>query len=281
MFDKLKKIYEEEYLPLEKKNQEYIENNKKLISRLFQNKYVIIKKFKDLNKIYESFNTKNIFNIKNELELNRNNLETILKINKVVSIATPIISACAGTTVGLGTAAGLWAITSTFGVASTGMPIIFLSGIASTNAILAAIGGGSLAVGGLGIVGGLSALGGVVATPILVVTIYHTNKRVKKNIEEYKHQLKLIDENIPKLLEINANYRELNFQLEKMILELEENLSIFLYQYKNLNKRLYPIPFFSKFFFRNFANKDKYYKKYSKEINEILDTSKLLIENFF
>jgi len=53
--------------------------------------------------------------------------------------------------------------------ASTGTPIAALSGIAAYNATLAAIGGGSLAVGGLGMAGGTAILGGVVAAPVLAV----------------------------------------------------------------------------------------------------------------
>ncbi|MEK6199305.1 MAG: chemotaxis protein [Psychrobacter sp.] len=53
--------------------------------------------------------------------------------------------------------------------ASTGTPIAALSGVAAYNATLAAIGGGSLAAGGLGMAGGTAILGGVVAAPVLAV----------------------------------------------------------------------------------------------------------------
>lgn len=53
--------------------------------------------------------------------------------------------------------------------ASTGTAISTLSGAAATNATLAWFGGGSLAVGGLGMAGGMMVLGGVVAGPILAV----------------------------------------------------------------------------------------------------------------
>lgn len=53
--------------------------------------------------------------------------------------------------------------------ASTGTPIAALSGIAAYNATLAAIGGGSLAAGGLGMAGGTAILGGVVAAPVLAI----------------------------------------------------------------------------------------------------------------
>lgn len=53
--------------------------------------------------------------------------------------------------------------------ASTGTSIATLSGIAAHNATMAAIGGGSLAAGGLGMAGGTAILGGIVAAPILAV----------------------------------------------------------------------------------------------------------------
>ena len=53
--------------------------------------------------------------------------------------------------------------------ASTGTPIAALSGVAAYNATMAAIGGGSLAAGGLGMAGGAAILGGVVAAPVLAI----------------------------------------------------------------------------------------------------------------
>ena len=53
--------------------------------------------------------------------------------------------------------------------ASTGAPISALSGVAAYNATMAAIGGGSLAAGGLGMAGGAAILGGVVAAPVLAI----------------------------------------------------------------------------------------------------------------
>lgn len=56
-----------------------------------------------------------------------------------------------------------------FASASTGTAISSLAGVAATNATLAWFGGGSLAVGGLGMAGGMAVLGGIVAGPVLAV----------------------------------------------------------------------------------------------------------------
>lgn len=57
----------------------------------------------------------------------------------------------------------------TFAAASTGTLISTLSGVAATNATLAAIGGGALSAGGLGMAGGTAILGAAVAAPVLAI----------------------------------------------------------------------------------------------------------------
>ena len=71
-----------------------------------------------------------------------------------------------------GSAAGGTAVAGVglFGAASTGTAISGLSGVAATNATLAWLGGGSLAVGGGGMAVGTAVLGGVVVGPALAVT---------------------------------------------------------------------------------------------------------------
>ena len=60
----------------------------------------------------------------------------------------------------------------TFAAASTGTAIASLSGVAATNATLAAIGGGALSAGGLGMAGGMAILGAAVAAPVLAVAAW-------------------------------------------------------------------------------------------------------------
>ena len=64
---------------------------------------------------------------------------------------------------------GTYGIAGIVGTASTGTAISSLYGVASTNATLAWLGGGTLAGGGMGIVGGMSILGGIVVGPALAV----------------------------------------------------------------------------------------------------------------
>lgn len=71
----------------------------------------------------------------------------------------------AGAAAGFAVYGGVMAL----GAASTGTAISALSGVAATNATLAAIGGGALSAGGLGMAGGTAILGAAVAAPVLLI----------------------------------------------------------------------------------------------------------------
>lgn len=91
--------------------------------------------------------------------------------------------AIAGSAGGAITAIGAWGAAQALAVASTGTAIASLSGAAATNATLAFFGGGSLAIGGLGMSGGMVVLGGLVAGPALAVMGLVTGSAAKKNLE--------------------------------------------------------------------------------------------------
>ena len=97
-------------------------------------------------------------------------IDEIQEVREVVLRMEEVIGggALAG---GAGALAGLAAYGSVgvLATASTGTAIAGLSGAAATNATLAWLGGGSLAVGGFGMAGGAAVLGGIVAAPVLLV----------------------------------------------------------------------------------------------------------------
>ena len=93
--------------------------------------------------------------------------------------------ATAGTT-GVGAAAGTTAAISTWGVASTGTAISTLSGAAAESAILAALGGGSLAAGGGGVALGATALNFVTAGPALLIGGIVLNSKGEKALTQAK-----------------------------------------------------------------------------------------------
>ncbi|WP_432481352.1 chemotaxis protein [Moraxella sp. ZY200743] len=97
-----------------------------------------------------------------------------LELQKIEAISMNAI-AYAGKLVGgvAGGSAVAYAVyggTMALAAASTGTPIAALSGVVAYNATMAAIGGGSLAAGGLGITGGPMILSGVVAAPVIAIT---------------------------------------------------------------------------------------------------------------
>lgn len=86
----------------------------------------------------------------------------------------------AGATVGVA-AVGL---VTAVGTAGTGTALSALSGAAYVNATLAAMGGGSVAAGGLGMAGGVAVLGAVVAAPAALVMGYFFDKKINVNHAE-------------------------------------------------------------------------------------------------
>lgn len=84
--------------------------------------------------------------------------------------ALSLLAAVAGAgATGVGAAAGATGLVTTLGVASTGTAIGTLSGAAAESAVLAWLGGGSLAAGGGGVALGATALNFVTVGPALLV----------------------------------------------------------------------------------------------------------------
>lgn len=97
--------------------------------------------------------------------------EAQLKTGKSIFslLGADVLGSGAGAVVGAGAATATYLTVAGIATASTGAAISALSGAAATSATLAAIGGRSLAAGGLGIAGGTAVLTGIVALPVLVV----------------------------------------------------------------------------------------------------------------
>lgn len=279
--EKAKNMHEKQYNPLMNELKYQQNRELKLINEIYNLKVKTISIFKKLDIVCG--NIKNIPNssIDSKSADFRENLKIIKKIDKTVTVATPIVSGVIGGTVGVGTAAGVWALTSTFGLASTGTPIALLHGIAASNAILATLGGGSLAVGGLGMAGGTALLGGIIAAPVFIFSIYSTNKKVTKQIAEAKENIKEMIQQIPKIQKGIDELNIYNKNLEYIAQNLNEKVNNFEINYKQLYKKIYPWAFFSRIFKEKKVKQGKYYTKYTNHINKILNISKDILENFF
>ena len=144
-----------------------------------------------------------------------------------------------GAAIGAVTAFGAYGAAMTFGAASTGTAIASLSGVAATNATLAFFGGGSLAVGGLGIAGGTAVLGGLVAGPALAIMGFVIGAKASANkdraysnlakAKEYKEQMETAMQAC-KAIRRRSNLFErtllkLNTIFEPLIYSLEQTIS--------------------------------------------------------
>lgn len=94
-------------------------------------------------------------------------------------LAGGVGSVAAGSLIGFAATGGL---VSTL-TASTGTAISALSGAAATNATLAVLGGGSLAVGGAGMAGDVAVFGGLTVAPMLMVGGFMLNGKASKALE--------------------------------------------------------------------------------------------------
>ena len=102
------------------------------------------------------------------LETEIRGLRAQTQVSIVRTMSESAAGALAGTGMGVGTAAGMFAAVSAAGTASTGTAIASLSGAAASSATMAWLGGGSLAAGGMGVAGGTVFLTGIVALPALL-----------------------------------------------------------------------------------------------------------------
>ena len=141
----------------------------------------------------------------NKLQIEEQAIEELKLMSSVAKdIATGI---GAGATIGAVMAFGAYSGTMCLGVASTGTAIATLNGVAASNATLAFLGGGSIAVGGAGVAGGLMILGGLVTIPALTVFACFTNNQAKKNKEEAYINLAKAQEYVEAMELVKANCR--------------------------------------------------------------------------
>lgn len=101
----------------------------------------------------------------------------------------------AGAATGFAVYGGVMAL----GAASTGTAISSLAGVAATNATLAAIGGGSLATGGLGMAGGTAILGAAVAGPVLAIAGWAYNNHGEEALKNARKASSDVDSAVTKL----------------------------------------------------------------------------------
>lgn len=121
----------------------------------------------------------------NELQKMVLDQKNFTELKELQSMATSMVGGLAsGAMAGALTAFGAYGAAGALATASTGTAIASLSGAAATNATLAFFGGGSLAVGGLGMAGGTAVLGGLVAGPALAVLGIVVGSKASANLDK-------------------------------------------------------------------------------------------------
>jgi hypothetical protein len=168
------------------------------------------------------------------------------KIEASITAGDMAISATKGAVAGVSTALGTWALVGTFGVASTGTAIGTLSGAAASNAILAWLGGGSIAAGGGGIAAGTAVLGGLVAIPVLAVSglFQHlaANKKIKQLKEEEIKIIELMDNMKKNLVQFDA----IEMRSNEVMDSINKSMEAYDYEYKSVYKKIFPLGIVSK-----------------------------------
>lgn len=116
----------------------------------------------------------------------------------------------------------------TLGIASTGTAISTLSGAAATNATLAWLGGGALAVGGGGMALGTAVLGGLVVGPALLtagLSLQGTTAQVKTTVEQQIAAMEVAEEKMQNRIAEYYVIQERIKELETTINQLTATLS--------------------------------------------------------
>lgn len=182
--DNAERKYNEKKVILDKEEKSSNES----LSHLGELKLQIWSSFKEFYETIEKIKSCHIIDgdaKKESLVLSKEELDNlkVLSFEAIELLSTSVGSIGAGALSGIAAYGGTMAI----GTASTGTAIAGLSGAAATNATLAALGGGSLASGGLGMAGGTAVLGGLVAAPALAVggifIAFKGNSSIEKALE--------------------------------------------------------------------------------------------------
>lgn len=184
----------------------------------------------------KSFET-DIQEINIQREQFKNTIEYGLEQRKVLEISAK--SAGAGVAAGAAVAsmaptAAMW-VATTFGTASTGTAISALSGAAATNAALAWLGGGALAVGGGGMAAGqaLLALAGPigwgVAGTSLAISVWFAWRKKHKIQESKKDEIARLKNCVEALKEIKGKIDAISIETSSLYDNLKNTLSSYAY----------------------------------------------------
>lgn len=163
--------------------------------------------------------------------------EEIAQLENSVSNSLEISSGLGkGIASGALTAIGAYGSVGMLATASTGTAIGSLSGVAATNATLAWLGGGSLAVGGGGMAMGAAVLGGMVAGPLIAITGFVMDSKAEKNLTEAYEFESEIDIGIEKIDYAITEYHSIYQYIDELSIVIHQFREHFNQINNNLNR---------------------------------------------
>ena len=116
-----------------------------------------------------------------------------------------------------------------YGTASTGTAINVLGGVAARNAVLAWLGGGSLAAGGGGMAAGALVLGGITFVPALAVVgvmLANKGKQALRDAEQYRSKVDQKIANLDSLTQFLGRVIKRIDELQALVTEIDNRANL-------------------------------------------------------
>lgn len=187
----------------------------------------ILQSFEKFSDLFEQIKNRPHFATyrRNDLDLPKYNREDLKKVSVGAGVILGGLGGAAVGTAGAVAASGATtAAVTAVGVASTGTAISGLSGAAATNAILAFLGGGSLAAGGGGMALGTAVLGGAtLGVGLLVggiIFAFSGDQMCDKADEAYSQMLRA-EEKINKICDYLIDLRQTSDEYLRTLVEVK------------------------------------------------------------
>ncbi|EON0226198.1 chemotaxis protein, partial [Escherichia coli] len=142
-------------------------------------------------------------------------------------LSTVVAAGVSGAAAGFAVYSGVMA----FAAASTGTPIAALSGAAAYNATMAAIGGGSLAAGGMGMAGGAMVLGTAVAAPLIAIAGWAYDRHATKALENAHQCACKVERAVKKMNLAREHFAKVNQYVDEILAALNRMHAVFIKHY--------------------------------------------------
>lgn len=164
-----------------------------------------------------------------KLSVPQHNINKIqnLAISATEYLSTVVAAGVSGAAAGFAVYSGVMA----FAAASTGTPIAALSGAAAYNATMAAIGGGSLAAGGMGMAGGAMVLGTAVAAPLIAIAGWAYDRHATKALENAHQCACNVERAVKKMNLARAHFAKVNQYVDEILTALNRMHAVFIKHY--------------------------------------------------